>query len=119
MRCIVRCVRLKLSGAQRLLKRLLLVHQFVDRIGLIAVCHDCLVAKHTDRCINDEARICQLGRIKCLCADSFAILHKNPVTAVLASSHDKVSGYRIFSIPGSANHNSSSRICIGRKFLRK
>ena len=56
-RCIIRTIRLKLSGSQCLFKSLLLVHQFIDRICLISVSHDSLVAQHPDRCINDQTWI--------------------------------------------------------------
>ena len=42
------------------LKCLLLIHQLINRIGLISVCHNRLVAKYSNRCVNDQARIFQL-----------------------------------------------------------
>ena len=37
-----------------------MIHSLVNRIGLISICDDGLVAKHTHRCINNQARIGQL-----------------------------------------------------------
>ena len=88
---VVRSVRLELSCAQRLFKSKLLIHALIDRIRLIAVCHDRLIAENTHRSVDDQARVCQLLRIKRLCADPLSVLHENTVPAVLAPPHDEIS----------------------------
>ena len=97
-RCIVRTVRLKLSGAKRLFKGLLLIHQIINGICLISVCNNCLVTQHADRSIDDQTWIFELGRIKCLCADALTILYKHPISAVHAATHNKICGHGIFSV---------------------
>ena len=62
-RCVVRCIRLKFSCTERLLKSKLSVHSLINGICLVAVCYDCLVSKDTYRCVDDKAWVCKLGRI--------------------------------------------------------
>ena len=118
-RCIVWSIRLKLSGAERLLECLLLVHQLIDRIRLVSICHDRLVAKYTNRCINDQTWILKLARIKCLCTDSLSVLYKHTITAVRAASHDKIRSHCLLAILCASDHDSSSRVSCCAKFLTK
>ena len=116
-RGVIRCVGLELSCAQSLLERALLVHHLVNRIGLVAVRDNRLIAENTYRRINDQARVGKLRRIKCLRADSVSVLYKNTVAAVYAPSHNKISSNRIFAVCGSAQYNPSSGIRVALKFL--
>ena len=56
-RSIVRAVRLKLAAAQGLLEGLLAVHTVVNRICLVAVCHDGLISENAHRGVDDKARV--------------------------------------------------------------
>ena len=59
-RSVVRAVRLKLAAAQGLLEGLLAVHSLIDRIGLVAVCHDGLISENAHRGVDNEARVLEL-----------------------------------------------------------
>ena len=116
---VVRTVRLKFPAAQALLEGQLLVHAFIDRVCLVAVCHDRLVAQHTNRCIDDQARILQLGWVKRLCADTLALLYEHAVAGVAASAHNKIRCYRLFSVRSFADDDTTSRIVVVFQFFRK
>ena len=116
-RRIIWSIRLKFSCTKCLLKCLLFVHQLINRIGLISVCHNRFVAKHTNRCINDQTRITQFRWVKRLCTDSVSILYKHAVSAVFTSSHDKICCHSVLSIWGFSDHDSSSRIRILFQFF--
>ena len=116
-RCVVRRIRLKLATSEGLLKSHLAIHSLINRISLIAVGHDRFISQHTDRCIDNQTRIFQLRRIKCLCADALTFFYKHTVAAVLASSHDKVCRNRLLSVRRPSNDNSASRIRIVFQFL--
>ena len=95
---VVRPIRLELSAAKGLLKGLLLVHQLVNRVGLVAVGDDRLVAEHADRRVNNQARIRQLRRIKRLRADALTVRDEHAVAAIHASTHNKIGSHGTFSI---------------------
>ena len=116
-RRVVRCVRLKRTAAQRLLKRKAFFQSFVNRIRLIPVGHDRLMVEHPHRSIDNQARILQLRRIKRLGTNPFPILHKNAVAAVFAAPHYKISGHSLRPVGRSPDDNSSSRIRIVLQFL--
>ena len=118
-RGVVRTVRLKFPAAQALLEGHLLVHALIDRVCLVAVCNDRLVAQHANRCIDDQARILQLGRVKRLCADALALLYEHAVAGIAASAHNKIRCYRLFSVRGFADDDTSSRIGVVFQFFRK
>jgi len=96
-----------------------MIHSLVNGICLISVGHDCFISKYAYRCINDQAWIYQLGRIKGLCTDSLSVLYKHTVAAVLASSHDKIRGNCLGSVSGATDYDSSSRIRILFQFFVK
>ena len=100
------------TASKGYLKRFSLLQSFVYGIGLVSVCYDRIISQNAYRCVDDQARIFQLRRIKRLCADSLTLLNKDTVAAVLASAHNKVSGNGFCAVFGSADHNSSSWICI-------
>ena len=52
-RRVVRRVRLKFACAQRLLKRLLPVHQAVNRVRLVSVCDNRFISQDADRGVDD------------------------------------------------------------------
>ncbi len=108
--CVVRRIRLKCTAPKALFKCHLPVQSFVDRICLIAVCDDCLVAKHTHRRVNNQARILELRRIKCLRADALSVFDKDTVAAVRAAAHDKIRRDGFSSIRRSADQDASARI---------
>ena len=111
-RGVVRCIRLKLTASEGLLKGKLFVHALVDGVGLVTICDDSLVSKHTDRRIDDQARVSQLARVKGLGTDALTVFHKNPVTAVFAAAHDKVGRHCLRAIRGLSNDNAPSRVCV-------
>ena len=88
----VRSVRLEFPAAQRLFKRQLPVHAGVDRIGLIAVGDNRLVAQNAHRGINDQRRIGQLRGIVSLRADPLSVRDEDAVAAVFTAAHDEVRG---------------------------
>ena len=114
---IVRAVRLKLSASQGLLKGKALSHLVVDGIGLVAVCHNGIPAKHSDGSVDDQAGIFQLGRVKRLRADPLSLGDKDTVAAVGASSHDEVSRNCFFAVCRTTDHNAASGILIALKFF--
>ena len=105
-------VRLKFPGAQALLKGQLLVHSLIDGICLVPVGDDGLISQHPHRGVDDQAGILHLGRVEGLGADSVSVLHKHPVAAVLASSHNKISSHRGLSVCGTSDDNSSSGVGV-------
>ena len=116
-RCIVRSVRLEFSGAQGLLKGQLFVHSLVDSICLVTVGHDDLVTKDTYGCVDDQTGIFQFGRIESLGTDSLSLCHEHTITAVGASSHNKIRGYGIFTVRRASDHDTSAGISITFQFL--
>ena len=116
-RCIIRSVRLEFSGAQGLFKGQLFVHPLVNSVCLVTVGHDGLVAQDTYRRIDDQTGIFQFGRIESLGADTLSLCHKHTIAAVGASSHDKISGYSIFTVCRASDHDTSAGISIAFQFL--
>ena len=117
--CVVGSIGLKLSAAKCLLKCILLVKSLVDRIRLVAVCYDRLVAIYANRRVDDQAGIFHLGRVKSLCADTFSVLYEDAVSAVDASSHDKVSGHCLGSVSASADHDAAAGVTgLSQNFLK-
>ena len=109
---IIWSIRLKLSGTQSLLESHLLIHKFENCVGLVAVGYDGLVAKDTNRSVDNQAWVNQFGRVKSLCTDTCAVFYKHAIAAVFASSHNEISGYRILSVFRLTDDNASARVCI-------
>ena len=96
-----------------------MIHAVIDGVGLVAIGNDGFVTQHANRCIDDQARILQLGRIKRLCADALALLYEHAVAGIAASAHNKIRCYRLFSVRGFADDDTSSRIGVVFQFFRK
>ena len=94
-----------------------MVHPLVNRVGLVAVGHNCLIAKDPHRSINNQAGVLQLCRVKCLGADGLSVLHEHAVTAVGAPAHDEIGGHCLGPILRTSHDNSASGICIVFQFL--
>ena len=92
--CVVGAVGLKLPGIEGLHIALPLQHKVPEGIGLVAIGDDggdaVLIGNPADRMIDDEGRVCHFGRIKGLGPDAVFGLHKDPVPAVFAASHDEI-----------------------------
>ena len=116
-RRIVGSIRLELAAPQGLFKGQLLVHTLVDGICLVSIGHNGLVAQNSDRGVDDQAGVFHLGGIKGLSSDSSPLFHENPVPAVCASAHDKISGHGLCSVSRSSQNDPSSRIGVLFQFF--
>ena len=114
---IVGSIRFKGAGAQGLFKGHLTVHALIDGVRLIAVGDDGFVAQNADRSIDDQAGVLQSGRIICLGADAVAIFHEDPVAAVLAPAHDKISGDCAGPVRRASDDDAAAGISVAGKFL--
>ena len=116
-RCIIRSVRLKFTGTQRLFKSQLMIHSLINGIGLIAIGHNGGVAQGTHSIVDNQMRVFQLFGVSCHGAQAALNQVKHAVAAVFAAAHDPVCHHGLIALGAAAQHNAAAGIFVGLQQL--
>ena len=114
---VVGCIRLKLTGAERLKVALALLEEIDDGVGLVAVGHDERAVIQADRMIDDQRRVDHLGRVERLGADAVLGLGEHAVAAVLRAAHNEICDHIFLIVRRAAENDAAARICIAHQLL--
>ena len=111
-RRVVRCVRLKLAGAQSGFKRLACAEKIADGVGLVAVRDDGAAAPRAHGVIDDETGVGELRGVERLGADAVVRREEDAVAAVDAAAHDEIGHDGLASVGAAAEEDAAAGIAV-------